>query len=65
MRKSIYSLLAAGSMIILLLFSGCGGGLVADSTTSDYDGLVIKGWAAYNKGNFLEANRLFTARPLI
>lgn len=59
-NKKMYRLLMAAVPFALLLLSGCGGGLVADSTPSDYDGLVAQGWKIYNQGNFIESNRLFT-----
>ncbi len=57
--KRNYFLQMLSVVIAAAFFSGCGGGLVADSTTSDYDSLISKGWAAYNAGNYTEASRLF------
>ena len=49
-----------GIPIILFFLYGCGGGLVADLNTSDYDTLIDQGWAAYNKGDFTKASYIFT-----
>jgi hypothetical protein len=55
----------AGILIALFVFTGCGGGLVADTAKiTDYDSLIAYGWIAYNKGNYAEARSLFTKARL-
>lgn len=57
--RRYHGLLIPVILTALAALSGCGGGLVADETTSDYDSLVSQGWTAYNQGNYAEAGRLF------
>ncbi len=45
-------------VILLLILSGCGGGISAYKV-GDYDSLMKSGWSKYNQNKFEEAQQLF------
>jgi hypothetical protein len=51
---------ATGLMLLVVLFVGCGGGMTPFEDTSNYSGLILDGWTAYNNNEFAEAQSLFS-----
>ena len=58
--RFVYGFLAACLMLFMVLVDGCGGGMTPFEDTSNYSGLILDGWTAYNNNEFAEAQALFS-----